>query len=139
MARSAAPPTSLPAPRTPPQVARSYLASFSRRDVDAIAAHVAEGFVNEHASALGGGSTGRVEYLERLPGFLAMFSELSYDVEYVLDDGARVMAAYRMTAVHEGHPVDIRGVMSMVIADKLIQRRTDYWDSLTFLRQTGQA
>ena len=32
-----------------------------------------------------------------------------------------------------------RGVMVIDIRDGLIARRTDYWDSLTVLRQTGQA
>ena len=32
---------------------------------------------------------------------------------------------------------DIPGVMLFEIRDGLIARRTDVWDSLTFLRQTG--
>ena len=44
-----------------------------------------------------------------------------------------------MTATSDDHPIDIRGVMVMIIGDGLIQRRTDYWDALTFLRQTAPA
>ena len=49
------------------------------------------------------------------------------------------MAAYRMTANHDGHNIDIRGIMSVVVSDGVIVSRTDYWDSLTFLRQIDQA
>jgi ketosteroid isomerase-like protein len=37
------------------------------------------------------------------------------------------------------HPVDLRGAMLLDVDDGLIVRRTDYWDSLTVLRQTGKA
>jgi len=94
--------------------------------------------VNEHASALGSGSVGRDTYRERLPGFLAMFDDLQYEVEHMVESGDHAMATYRMTAIHDGHPIDIRGVMSVAIVDDLIASRTDYWDSLTFLRQSGQ-
>ncbi len=136
-----APATSDPTPaeRAPGEVARSYLESFAGRDADAIAAHVAAGFVNEHTSALGSGCTGRDEYRSRLPGYLAAFHGLRYDVETVLVDGDAVAIAYRMTATRDGHPINLRGVMLFEIVDGLIERRTDYWDSLTFLRQTGAA
>jgi ketosteroid isomerase-like protein len=120
-------------------VARSYLASFATRDPDAIAAHVAPDFVNDHASALGSSCAGRNEYRSRLPGFLASFPGLRYEVESVIVDDDAVAAEYRLMAASEGHPIDIRGVMVMTVVDGLITRRTDYWDSLTFLRQSGAA
>jgi ketosteroid isomerase-like protein len=134
-----------PAPSGGPEVSaadsvvRSYLASFAGGDPDAIAAHVAPGFVNEHASALGRGSVGADEYRARLPGFLASLPGLQYDVEAVIGAGERVAVQYRLTANSEGHPIDLRGVMvvDVDLAAGTITRRTDYWDSLTYLRQTG--
>jgi ketosteroid isomerase-like protein len=120
-------------------VVTSYLASFESRDIDVISGHVADGYVNEHASALGGESVGIDEYRRRLPGFLAMFLDLRYEIEHVVETGDRAMAAYRLFATHEGHAVDIRGVMSVVAVDGKIVSRVDYWDSYTFLVQTGQA
>jgi steroid delta-isomerase-like uncharacterized protein len=123
----------------PADVARAYLASFAGRDPDAIAAHVADGFVNDHASALGSRSEGRVEYRRRLPDFLERFPGLRYDVEQVVADGSAVAAAYVMTATSDGRPIELRGVMVFDVADGEIRSRIDYWDSLTFLRQTGAA
>jgi hypothetical protein len=42
-----------------------------------------------------------------------------------------------MTATYEEHALDIPGVMLFAIREGLIAQRTDVWDSLTFLRQTG--
>jgi len=123
----------------PADVARSYLASFASGDPDAIAAHVAADFVNDHASALGSRSEGRDEYRRRLPAFLERFGGLRYEVEQVVADGAAVAAAYVLTATSEGHPIEVRGVMLFDIADGEITSRTDYWDALTYLRQTGAA
>lgn len=120
-------------------VVRSYLASFAKGDPDAIAAHVAPGFVNDHASALGARSVGRDEYARRLPGFLASFRDVRYTIESVIAEGADVAVAYRVTATSDDRPIDIRGAMFMTVRDGLIVRRTDYWDALTFLRQTGAA
>ena len=44
-----------------------------------------------------------------------------------------------MTATSDGHPVEVRGLMLFDISAGLINGRTDYWDSLGFLRQTGAA
>lgn len=122
-------------------VARSYLASFSTGDPDAVAAHVAPDFVNAHASALGAGSVGRDEYRSRLPGFLASFPGVRYDVVGVVADetAGSVAVEYRMTATSDGHAIDLPGVMVIDVRDGLISRRTDYWDALTFLRQTNHA
>lgn len=117
-------------------VARSYLESFATADPDVIAAHVAPGFVNDHASALGSRCVGCDEYVSRLPGFLASFPGLNYEVKSVIAHDPDVAVEYRMRATSDGHPIDIRGVMVMTVKDALITRRTDYWDALTFLRQT---
>lgn len=119
------------------ELARSYVGSFATGDPDVIAGHVAAGFINEHSSALGARSEGRDEYRRRLPTFLASFPGLRYDVEQVIGDGPTVAVTYRMTATSDGHPIDLRGVMVIEVADGKIIRRTDYWDALTFLRQTG--
>jgi len=122
---------------TPAAVALAYLASFAAADADAVAAHVAADFRNEHTSALGSSSTGRDEYRRRLPAFLASFPGLAYEVETVIADGGDVAVAYRMTATSDGHPVTVRGVMVFDVVDGLIAGRTDYWDSLGFLRQVS--
>lgn len=116
-----------------------YLAALSAHDVDRIVACVTDDFVNEHTSALGNTSTGRETYRGRLPGFLAQFDSLRYEVVDTIVEGARAAARYRMTAVYEDHALDIPGVMLFVVRDGLIAKRTDVWDSLTFLRQTGVA
>jgi ketosteroid isomerase-like protein len=121
-------------------VARAYLASFAAGDADAIAAFVSAGFVNEHHSALGSGSVGRDEYRRRLPGFLASFPGLRYDVGDVVADASRAAVTYRLRATVDGHEIDLPGVMVLAVAaDGSITHRTDYWDSLTYLRQSGQA
>jgi ketosteroid isomerase-like protein len=128
------------ADRDPRAIALAYLAAFSTSDPDAIAACVTQDFFNEHVSALGSSSRGRDEYRSRLPGFLAQFEGLRYDVEEVVVEGDHVVVAYTMRASWKGeHVVAIRGVFRFDVADGLIAHRTDYWDSLDFLRQTGQA
>ena len=54
-------------------------------------------------------------------------------------DGASVAAAYTLHAMPAGRPVVIRGLMLCRVADGRISGRTDYWDSLDYLRQTGAA
>jgi steroid delta-isomerase-like uncharacterized protein len=120
-------------------VARSYVESFASGDPDAVAAHVTDDFVNEHTAALGSGCVGRDEYRSRLPGFLATFSGLRYEVEDVVAEGDRAMVPYTMHATHDGHAVTIRGVMRIEVRDGKVARRVDYWDALTFLKQVGQA
>ena len=116
-----------------------YLAALSAHDVDRIVACVTDDFVNEHTSALGSTSTGRETYRGRLPSFLGQFDNLRYDVVDTIVEGERAAARYRMTAMFEDHALDIPGVMLFMTRDGSIARRTDVWDSLTFLRQTGMA
>jgi len=126
----------VPGTGDPAHVARTYVESFAAGDADAIASHVSAGFANDHASALGASSVSRDEYRQRLDGFLASFPGLTYRVDSVIAAGGQVAVEYRMTATSDGHPIDIPGVMVLTVADGLITRRTDYWDALTFLRQT---
>lgn len=124
--------------------ARSYLRSFATRDPETIASHVALGFVNDHASALGSPSAGRDEYLRRLPNFLASMPGLRYDAAEPIVDGQRVAAPYTLhadgvTPAGEQVPVVILGVMLLDFEGPLIASRLDVWDALTYLRQVGQA
>jgi steroid delta-isomerase-like uncharacterized protein len=120
-----------------------FLSAFESGDPDAVAACVTEGFVNEHLSELGEGCVGRDAYRRRLPGFLSTFTGARYSIvalaEVVTPDAGDVVVRYRFEATYEGTPIDIPGVMWFEIEDGRIARRTDLWDSLTFLRQTGQA
>ena len=100
---------------------------------------MSDGFANVHTSALGLPSEGRGEYRARLADFLATFAGLTYEAEEILVEGDRVAAAYVMRARADNKPFEIRGVMRLIVRDGLIERRVDYFDSLSFLRQTGQA
>lgn len=117
------------------EVVLSYLAAFRTADPEAIASHVSEDFWNEHVSALGSSSRGRAEYLSRLPGFLADFQELRYEVEETVVEGDRVAVAYSMTARYEGQDVALRGMFRFRVSGGLIAHRVDYFDSRTFLDQ----
>jgi ketosteroid isomerase-like protein len=124
------------------EIVRTYLSSFATGDPDAVAACVTADFVNEHLSELGSGSVGRDEYRRRLPGFLSTFAGARYSIvtlaEIVTPGAGDVVARYRFEATYDGTPIDIPGVMWFEVRDGLIARRADLWDSLTFLRQTGQ-
>jgi steroid delta-isomerase-like uncharacterized protein len=122
---------------TPATVCAGYLEAFAAGDPDAIAAFVTDDFVNEHTAALGTGCEGREAYRGRLPGFLASMPGLRYEVEDVVADGDRVMAAYTLHAHVNDHDVAVRGVMRFLVRDGRIAHRTDYWDSKVFLRQAG--
>jgi predicted ester cyclase len=122
---------------SPAELCSSYLASFASGEPEQIAAHVAEGFVNEHTAALGGGCTGIDEYRRRLPKFLASMPGLRYDLEEIVAEGERVMAAYTMHAVVNERDIAIRGVMRFRVEGEKIAKRTDYWDSLVFKQQAG--
>ena len=120
-------------------VARAYLESFASADPDAVAALVTDDFVNEHTAALGTGCEGKAEYRRRLPGFLASFAGLRYEVEDLVAQEDRAAAAYTMRATYEGHEIVVRGVMRIVVRDGLVAHRIDYYDALGFLQQIGQA
>ena len=124
---------------TPTEVARGYLESFTRGDPDAVARWVTEDFVNEHTAALGSGCTGREEYARRVPGFLASMPGLRYEIEDVVADGDRVMAAYTLHTRVNDRDIAVRGVMRFRIDGERVAHRTDYWDSLVFQRQAGLA
>lgn len=123
------------------EIVTAYLASFATGDPDAVAACVTDDFVNEHLSELGSGCEGRDEYRRRLPGFLSTFAGASYTIvtlaEIATPDAGDVVVRYRFEATYEDTPIDVPGVMWFDVVDGLIARRTDLWDSLTFLRQTG--
>ena len=133
------PPDASNAVRPPADTAAAYLAAFATGEPERVAANVTDDFVNDHASALGSGCEGIDEYRRRLPGFLASLPGLRYEVEQLIVDGANVAAPYRLTATSDGTPVEIRGVMVIETRDGKVAKRTDYWDALTFLRQTGRA
>jgi ketosteroid isomerase-like protein len=116
-------------------IAAGYLAAFASGQPEQIAGWVSDDFVNEHTAALGGGCVGREAYLQRLPGFLATFAGLRYDVDEVVADGDRAVAAYTMHAEFQRTPISVRGVMRFAVRDGLIAHRIDYWDSLQFLLQ----
>ena len=124
------------------EVTTAYLRAFTSNDPDAIAAMVADGFRNEHLSALGSDCVGRDQYRRRLPHFLESFSDRTYQiddlVEYRRDDVTDVVVRYRFIAEYGDMPVEIPGVMWFTVRGELITRRVDTWDSLTFLQQTGQ-
>lgn len=128
---------------SPSEVVSGYLQAFSGHDPDAIAGFVAEGFRNEYQSALGTGCAGRDEYRRRLPHFLDAFTDRAYEITDLvtqeLEGETAVVVRYRFSATHceSRRPVDIAGVMWFGVRDHEITRRTDTWDSLSFLRQIG--
>ncbi len=118
------------------EIALSYLKSYSTDDPNAIASHVTEDFQNNQISLLGTNCTGRDAYLEMLARYLAGFRHIQYTAEEVIVDANKVAVSYRMTFEENDRPIDIRGVMLMTIEEGKIAVRTDYWDGLTYLRQT---
>ncbi|MFF2850047.1 nuclear transport factor 2 family protein [Streptomyces sp. NPDC058001] len=116
----------------------TYLAALNAHDADAVAACVAEDFVNEHTSSMGHDRRGRAEYRAALTGFLADFGDLRYAPERILVDGGSAAVPYVMTFRMRSagdRPVRIRGVFVFTVAGGLITRRTDYWDSGEVRRQ----
>ena len=123
-------------------VVSDYLGAFTRNDPDAIAGYVSDGFRNEHLSELGSGCVGRAEYRRRLPHFLASFTDRSYSIvdtiEQRRDSCTELAVRYRFEADYDGMQIEIPGVMWFSVRDDVITKRVDTWDSLTFLKQTGQ-
>jgi ketosteroid isomerase-like protein len=117
------------------------LDAFSRGDPDEIAGLVAAGFHNEHLSSIASSCVGIDEYRRRLPNFLATFVDRSYAVIEVVEQGtesqAQVVVRYDFTALYEGMPIDIPGVMWFTVENGLIAKRTDVWDSGIFVAQTA--
>ena len=120
---------------TPREIALSYMSAFSTGDPNAVADHVAEDFLNDQVGLIGDGCRGREAYRERLKGFLSTFQDLQYTPEKVVEEDGSVAIAYRMTAIDQGRPLDIRGVMMITIADGKVAVRSDYWDGLTYQKQ----
>lgn len=125
--------------RTPTETALAYLTALSSGNPGQVVALVTDDFVNDHASALGAGFMGKDLYRERLPAFMASMPGLHYAVERTIAEGHWVSVTYTMTATPDGRPIEIRGAMVIETREGLVARRTDYWDALTYLHQTGQA
>ena len=127
----------------PVDVATSFLRALSGNDPNAIADLVAEGFRNEHQSALGSACVGREEYRRRLPHFLGSFQDRSYEIDDLVaqrrDAVTDVVVRYRFRAQYGDAPIEIPGVMWLTVRGPFVTRRVDTFDSLTFLQQTGQA
>ncbi|MFK7916728.1 MAG: nuclear transport factor 2 family protein [Ilumatobacter sp.] len=127
----------------PVDVATAFLRSLSGNDADAVAELVADGFRNEHQSALGSDCVGREEYRRRLPHFLEAFSDRIYEIDDILsqrrDAVTDVAVRYRFTAIYEDASIEIPGVMWLTVRGPVITRRVDTFDSLTFLRQTSKS
>ena len=98
---------------------------------------MADDFENIQMSALGDGCTGRAVYERKLADFLASFDDLRYEIEDVIAEDDKVAVAYRMSAVADGSPIDLRGAMLITVENGLIARRVDYWDGVTYLRQVA--
>jgi predicted ester cyclase len=124
---------------TPAERCITYLQSFATGDPNRVVANVTDDFVNEHTSAMGSGCEGKDEYSRRVPGFLASMPGLRYEIEDVVADGDRVMAAYTLHTHVNDRDVAVRGVMRFLVRDGLIAHRTDYWDSMVFKQQAGLA
>lgn len=123
---------------TSADIALRYMASFETGDPEVIASNVTEDFINTQTGALGKGCETRETYRERLAGFLSGFKDLHYVPVHVIEQSERVAVSYRMTAISDGHPIDIPGVMVITVRDGLVASREDYWDGVTFLEQTQQ-
>ncbi len=125
-------------------VVEGYIAALNGGDPDVIAACVAEDFVNEHTSSLGHSVAGRGNYRRRLTTFLNEFRDLHYEMEDLIVEGSRAAVPYLMTfrwsrGQGEAVAVRIRGMFRFEVADGLVTRRVDYWDSAEFERQVRPA
>ncbi|MFK8023949.1 MAG: nuclear transport factor 2 family protein [Ilumatobacter sp.] len=123
-------------------IAQRFLSAFDGDDPDEIAMLLAPGVTHEHNTLLGADCANRDEYIERLPTFLNRFRTRHYEILDLLSEpregATEVVARYRFTATYGGIPIDLPGVMWLTVANERIVRRVDTFDSLLFLRQTGQ-
>ena len=118
-------------------ISTSYLRSFSSGDPIVVANHVTDDFENNQMGVFGESIKGKTAYIQRLKPFLAKFKDLRYSTSNIIADGEKVALAYDMTCSVDEHPIRMQGVMMITISDGLIRERSDYWDGLSFLRQTG--
>ena len=125
--------------KTPLSVVTSYLESFATADPDEIASHVSDDFENIHTSSLGDSCSDRNVYRQRLPKFLEDFSGIHYEIVEAIVANNRVAVAYVMRAQYHGCPIEIEGMFRFEVRENSINRRVDYFDSLSFLKQIGDA
>ena len=59
-------------------------------------------------------------------------------IEQRRDSCTELAVRYRFEADYDGMQIEIPGVMWFSVRDDVITKRVDTWDSLTFLKQTGQ-
>jgi ketosteroid isomerase-like protein len=117
------------------QLIKNYLDAFSSGEPAQVAAHVTEGFINQHFGLLGGGCETKAAYEKRLVGFLAGFNNLRYDVEAVCTEENEGTARYKMHFEQEGTAFEVPGMMWFEIEGGKIAKRIDCWDGLTYLKQ----
>jgi predicted ester cyclase len=118
-------------------IALKFLESFSSGHPNAVVSHVSEDFQNNQISILGDNCTGREAYRKRLVGFLSGFHNLRYQPNKIIAEENDVAIAYTMNFEENERPIEIQGVMILTMENDLISVRTDYWDGLSYLRQTG--
>ena len=117
----------------------SFLNSFSTGDPIHVASHVTDDFENNQMGVLAEKIKGKDVYIERLGSFLKKFRELRYSASNIIAEADKVAIAYDMSCLVDGHNISMQGVMMISISNGLIRERCDYWDGLSYLRQTGIA
>ena len=115
----------------------SFLNSFSTGDPIHVASHVTDDFENNQMGVLAEKIKGKDVYIERLGSFLKKFRELRYSASNIIAEADKVAIAYDMSCLVDGHNISMQGVMMISISNGLIRERCDYWDGLSYLRQTG--
>ena len=122
---------------TSTDISVSFLNSFSTGDPIHVASHVTDDFENNQMGLLGEKIKGKTAYIERLGSFLKKFRELRYCASNVIAEADKVAIAYDMNCLVDGHKISMQGVMMISVSNGLIRERCDYWDGLSYLRQTG--
>ena len=115
----------------------SFLNSFSTGDPIHVASHVTDDFENNQMGVLAEKIKGKDVYIERLGSFLKKFRELRYSASNIIAEADKVAIAYDMKCLVDGHNISMQGVMMISVSNGLIRERCDYWDGLSYLRQTG--